>query len=75
LAYREGRLERAFELLFMAAARNKTDPRPYRWMAIIAKNMGDREGVERYERQFRAVLQRSHHGRSGKKTHRQGSKT
>jgi Flp pilus assembly protein TadD len=59
LAYREGRLERAFELLLEAAARNKKDPRPYRWMAIIAKNKGDREGAERYERQFRAVLQNS----------------
>ncbi|MDR0586962.1 MAG: tetratricopeptide repeat protein [Treponema sp.] len=64
LAYREGRLERAFELLLEAAARNKKDPRPYRWMTIIAKNKGDREGAERYERQFRAVLQKSHHNRS-----------
>jgi tetratricopeptide (TPR) repeat protein len=59
LTYREGRLERAFELLLEAVARNKKDPRPYRWMAIIAKNKGDREGAERYERQFRAVLQKS----------------
>jgi tetratricopeptide (TPR) repeat protein len=63
LAYREGRLERAFELLLEAAARNRKDPRPYRWMAIIAKNKGDREGVERYERQFRAVLQKSRRSR------------
>jgi Flp pilus assembly protein TadD len=66
LAYREGRLERAFELLLEAAARNKKDPRPYRWMAIIAKNKGDREGVERYERQFREVLQRRNHPRAKK---------
>jgi tetratricopeptide (TPR) repeat protein len=67
LAYREGRLERAFELLLEAAARNKKDPRPYRWMAVIAKNKGDREGAERYERQFRAVLQKSPHNRSRSK--------
>jgi Flp pilus assembly protein TadD len=67
LAYRENRPERAFELLLEAAARNKKDPRPYRWMAVIAKNKGDREGAERYERQFRAVLQRSHRNHSRSK--------
>jgi tetratricopeptide (TPR) repeat protein len=67
LAYREGRLERAFELLLEAAARNKNDPRPYRWMAIIAKNKGDREGMERYERQFRRILQKLPKNRSRSK--------
>ncbi|MDR2144365.1 MAG: tetratricopeptide repeat protein, partial [Treponema sp.] len=61
LAYREGRLERAFELLLIAAARNDKDPRPYRWMALISKNKGDREGAERYEKRFREVVQKSHH--------------
>jgi tetratricopeptide (TPR) repeat protein len=67
LAYREGRLERAFDLLREAAARNPVDPRPYRWMTVIAKNKGDREGAERYERLFRAVLQKSRRAVPGEK--------
>ena len=55
MAYREGRLERAFELLLEAVSRNKNDPRPYRWMANFAKNKGDQEGVERYQREINRI--------------------
>ena len=56
LAYREGRPERAFELLLEAVSRNRDDPRPYRWMALIAKSKGDREGAERYRREYERAM-------------------
>jgi tetratricopeptide (TPR) repeat protein len=49
LFYREQKIERAFDLLREAAARNNDDPRPYLWMALIARNTGDAEGAAKYE--------------------------
>jgi len=59
LAYREGNLERTFELLREAVSRNNKDPRPYRWMVIIAKKKGDTEGAARYEREFQKICKNS----------------
>jgi Flp pilus assembly protein TadD len=49
LLYREHQFERAFDLLREAAARAPRDPRPYRWMALMARKMGDAEGARRYD--------------------------
>jgi len=55
LAYRGGNIEGAFSFLLDAVSRDKKDPRPYRWMAIIAKNLGDKDGEARYEREYRRL--------------------
>ncbi|MDR1287072.1 MAG: tetratricopeptide repeat protein [Treponema sp.] len=51
LYYRENRLERAFDLLREAAARNVHDPRPYRWMAALARKSGDAAGAATFEQE------------------------
>jgi tetratricopeptide (TPR) repeat protein len=51
LYYRENRLERAFDLLREAAARNVRDPRPYRWMAALARKSGDIAGAATFEQE------------------------
>jgi tetratricopeptide (TPR) repeat protein len=56
LAYREGNPERAFKYLLDAASKNRNDPRPYHWMFMISKKKGDTQGAERYEREYRKVL-------------------
>jgi tetratricopeptide (TPR) repeat protein len=48
LYYRENRLEKAFDLLREAAARNVRDPRPYQWMAALAKKSGDAAGAAKF---------------------------
>jgi tetratricopeptide (TPR) repeat protein len=62
LSYREGNPERAFEYLLDAASRNQKDPRPFRWMYLIAKKKGDIQGAERYEREYQRVLHNSSSG-------------
>jgi tetratricopeptide (TPR) repeat protein len=57
VAYREGNLERAYHFLTEAAERNRNDPRPYRWMALIAKGAGNAEGAARYEREYQRVIE------------------
>ncbi|GHU18568.1 hypothetical protein FACS1894163_10720 [Spirochaetia bacterium] len=49
LRYREKNLERAFDCLREAAARAPRDPRPWQWMATIARNKGEKESCHRYE--------------------------
>ncbi|MDR2072873.1 MAG: tetratricopeptide repeat protein [Spirochaetaceae bacterium] len=56
LAYREGNLEQTFEYLLDAAGRNHADPRPFRWMYLIAKEKGDIQGARRYEQEYQRVL-------------------
>jgi Flp pilus assembly protein TadD len=51
LYYRENRLEKAFDLLREAAARNVRDPRPYQWMAALAKKSGDATGAAKFEQE------------------------
>jgi tetratricopeptide (TPR) repeat protein len=50
---REHKLEKAFDLLREAAARNTRDPRPYQWMAALAKKNRDTEGVRKFEYEAR----------------------
>jgi tetratricopeptide (TPR) repeat protein len=50
---RERKLEKAFDLFREAAARNTRDPRPYQWMAALAKKTRDAEGAKRYEYEAR----------------------
>jgi tetratricopeptide (TPR) repeat protein len=49
LLFREQKIERAFDLLREAAARNDADPRPYQWMAYIARKTGDQAEALRFE--------------------------
>jgi tetratricopeptide (TPR) repeat protein len=49
LFYREGKTGRAYELFRESAKRGSTDPRPYQWMAAIARERGDAEGARRFE--------------------------
>ena len=41
LSFREKKLEQAFDYLREAAALDTRDPRPYEWMAVIARRTGD----------------------------------
>ena len=59
LAFREGHLEKSFDYLREAVSKNKKDPRPYRWMHLIAKKKGDEAGAERYEREYQRILKNS----------------
>ena len=59
LACREGHVEKSFNYLKEAASRNKKDPRPYRWMCLIAEKRGDKEGAKRYEREYKRILENS----------------
>jgi tetratricopeptide (TPR) repeat protein len=49
LHYRKKRLEKAFDCLREAAARAPRDPRPWQWMAVIARNNEEEESLRRYE--------------------------
>jgi tetratricopeptide (TPR) repeat protein len=49
LFYREQKFERAFDLFREALERNPGDPRPYLWMAAIARKNGDADEAARYE--------------------------
>jgi tetratricopeptide (TPR) repeat protein len=49
LFYRDRQFERAQALLRESAARNPADPRPYQWMAAIARQKGDAERERKYE--------------------------
>ncbi|MCL1813565.1 MAG: tetratricopeptide repeat protein, partial [Treponema sp.] len=59
LSFREGRLEKSFDYLREAVSKNKKDPRPYRWMYLIAKKRGDEAGAERYDREYQRILKNS----------------
>jgi tetratricopeptide (TPR) repeat protein len=49
LRYRGKKLEKAFDYLREAASRAPKDPRPWQWMAVIARNNGEAESAHRYE--------------------------
>jgi tetratricopeptide (TPR) repeat protein len=49
LYFREQKPEQAFDFLREAAARNTKDPRPYQWMAALARKNGDVEGAKKFE--------------------------
>jgi predicted Zn-dependent protease len=51
LLFQEKKIEQAFDMLRRAAAKNKKSPAPWEMMAAIARELGDREGVLRYERE------------------------
>jgi tetratricopeptide (TPR) repeat protein len=44
LYYRQNKTEKAFDYLREAAAVNTKDPRPYEWMAVIARKNGEESG-------------------------------
>jgi uncharacterized protein HemY len=50
---RTQKLEKAFDLLREAAARNNRDPRPYQWMAVLARKTGDSEGAAKFDFEVR----------------------
>jgi tetratricopeptide (TPR) repeat protein len=49
LWFREKKIERSLDLLREAAGRSAGDPRPYQWMAVISRKIGDREGAKKFE--------------------------
>jgi Flp pilus assembly protein TadD len=51
LNYRLKKIEAAFDALREAAALDKGDPRPYEWMAIIAKKNGEAENGRYYDQE------------------------
>jgi len=51
LSYREREIEKAFDYLREAAALAPIDPRPYEWMAIIAKRIGEADKCDYYEKE------------------------
>jgi tetratricopeptide (TPR) repeat protein len=59
LAFHEGQMEKAFDYLREAVSKDKKDPRPYRWMYLIAKKKGDLSGAERYEKEYQRILKKS----------------
>jgi tetratricopeptide (TPR) repeat protein len=46
---RKRKLEKAFDLLREAAARNTRDPRPYQWMAFLARKKGQTEEAKKFD--------------------------
>jgi tetratricopeptide (TPR) repeat protein len=51
LLYREKRIERAFDIFREAAAKSGGDPRPYRRMAAMSRELGNGEEARRYGRE------------------------
>jgi len=51
LSFRQKKVEKAFDYLREAAALASGDPRPYEWMAIIARKNGENENSVYYERE------------------------
>jgi uncharacterized protein HemY len=49
LYFRERKLEKAFDLLREASARDTRDPRPYQWMAVLARKKGNTEEAEKFD--------------------------
>jgi len=48
LSFRQKNVEKAFDHLREAAALNTFDPRPYEWMAVIARKNGENEDIDYY---------------------------
>jgi tetratricopeptide (TPR) repeat protein len=51
LEFRQKEVEKAFDYLREAAALNKKDPRPYEWMAVIARKNGDPGDGKYYDKE------------------------
>jgi tetratricopeptide (TPR) repeat protein len=51
LAFRQKKTEKAYDCLREASALAPTDPRPYDWMALIARKNGETERIAYYERE------------------------
>jgi tetratricopeptide (TPR) repeat protein len=51
LSFRQRKVETAFDYLREAAWLNRGDPRPYEWMAVIARKNGETGAVKEYERE------------------------
>jgi tetratricopeptide (TPR) repeat protein len=51
LSFRQKKVEKAFDYLREAAALNTKDPRPYEWMAVIARKNGDPGGGKDYDKE------------------------
>jgi len=51
LAFRQKRTEKAYDCLREAAVLASTDPRPYDWMALIARKNGETDRIAYYERE------------------------
>jgi tetratricopeptide (TPR) repeat protein len=49
--YREQKLEKAYDLFREAAGRNTKDPRPYQWMAALARKNGDNAGAAKFDQE------------------------
>jgi Flp pilus assembly protein TadD len=58
LNFRNRKIEAAFDYLREAAALNTRDPRPYEWMAAIARKNGDPGGGQYYEEEAKKRKQR-----------------
>ncbi|MDR1617715.1 MAG: tetratricopeptide repeat protein [Treponema sp.] len=58
LQAKEKKLEKAFDLLREAAALNGEDPRPWHWMAALARKAGNGGAVKRYEAEERKRLKK-----------------
>jgi tetratricopeptide (TPR) repeat protein len=52
----EKKTEKAFDLLREAAALNREDPRPWHWMAVLARKEGNGGAVKKYEAEERRRL-------------------
>ncbi|MDR2661603.1 MAG: tetratricopeptide repeat protein [Treponema sp.] len=59
LFYREGNPEKAFGCLLNAAERNPGDPRPFQWMSVLSQKRGDKQGAERYNREYQRIMRNS----------------
>jgi tetratricopeptide (TPR) repeat protein len=51
LSFRQKKVEKAFDYLREAAALNTKDPRPYEWMAVIARKNGDPGDGKDYDKE------------------------
>jgi predicted Zn-dependent protease len=49
LYYRNKNIEKSFDMLRESAAKDTKNPKPYEWMAAIAKQNGDNQGSAQYE--------------------------
>jgi Flp pilus assembly protein TadD len=55
LNFRTRNTEAAFDFLRTAAALNRRDPRPYEWMAVIARKNGDAGQGNYYDREAQKI--------------------
>ncbi len=60
LYYRDKKIEKSFDMFREAAAKDTKNPKPYEWMAAIARKNGDKQGSSQYayeaERRKKAAI-------------------